>query len=148
MSFLWFLNSSKFFLTGSPDGIVRLRCYTLHTLHPMMLRAPITTMEGHKFPIMDKKETALKAVFDILGLLSPVLCVTYTVLSSSANMKPDSSSSSSSSSGSGSERLMIAAGSSDGTVAVWTVDITTKLNKVESYSCSSLFCHQLRPSER
>ena len=117
-----------------------------------MLRAPITTMEGHKFPIMDKKETAQKAVFDILGLLSPVLCVTYTVLSSSANMKPDnscsSSSSSSSSSGSGSERLMVAAGSSDGTVAVWAVDITTKLNKVESYSCFSLFCHQLRPSER
>ena len=126
---------------------MRLRCYISNTLHPMMLRGPSSTMEGNKIPVLDRKEIAQKAVFDILGLLSPVLCVTYTVLSSPANMKFDSSSSSSSGSGD-SERLMIAAGSSDGTVAVWVSDITTKLNKVESYSCSALFCHQLRPSER
>lgn len=147
-------DSTKFFLTGSPEGIVRLRCYTSNTLHPMTLRGPSGAPEGHIFPIMDRRDTAQKAVFDILGLQSPVLCVSYTVLSSPANMMIDSSSSSSScssSSSSGSndsDRLMIAAGSSDGTVAVWAVDVTSKSTKIEAYSCSMLFCHQLRPSER
>lgn len=115
----------------------------------MTLRGPSGALEGHIFPIMDRRDTAQKAVFDILGLQSPVFCVSYTVLSSPANMRIDSSSSSSGNSGSNdSDRLMIAAGSSDGTVAVWAVDVTSKSTKIEAFSCSMLFCHQLRPSER
>ena len=113
----------------------------------MALREPSGAPEGHIFPIMDRRETAQKAVIDILGLQSPVLCVSYTVLSSPANMKIDSSSSNSSGSNDG-DRLMIAAGSTDGTAAVWAVDVTSKSTKIEAYSCSMLFCHQLRPSER
>ena len=179
--------SSQCMVSGSQNGIVRL--WTLSLQKPITTPVTagstfaygVSQLRGTNTQIKEEKKQMPIAEFK--EMQSPVLCVTLTVspsgidisgsstgssssssyssrIYSSNNNSSMNSSSSGSASRSNSSSMMIAAGSLDGTVAVWAaspssssqsdeVDITSDSNNnINTHSHRLLFCHQLRPSER
>ena len=124
-------------VSGSEDGTVRLWSLSLQT--------PVTAPPTYGYSAaqlrasLSPKRNEIKqvAIVEFRDVQSPIMCVNLTVF--------DGYSSSSSSKISG---ILVAAGSMDGTVMVWTVDLAEQGGVMKAVSQSLLFCHQLRPSER
>ena len=99
-------------------------------------------------------ESRQKAIVELKDVQAAVLCVTLTpcraVVKSVTNSTGSTHSSSSSSSNScdSGGGLLIAAGANDGTVAMWSANLSPESTDAESLKSTLLFCHQLRPCER
>ena len=138
---------SQCMVSGSRDGTVRLWSLSLQT--------PVTAPPTYGYSAVQlraslspkKIEIKRGAIAEFSDVQSPIMCVNLTDFDaySSSNGSNNSSSSSSNNKING---ILVAAGSLDGTVMVWTVDLAGQGGDMKAVSRSLLFCHQLRPSER
>ena len=128
-------------MCGSHDGKVRLWSLSLQTVStsPVAGYGLSGTVEVHSQALKDKEGKRQKALVEFIEVQSPILCVNQVVTRSATGTSSTDSSIC---------RLVIAAGSMDGTVAVWSSDIDTDTDTLRATNCRLLFCHQLRPSER
>ena len=123
-------------ISGSHDGIVRLWSLSLRTpvASPSSYGYGVGPLRGHFSPT--KEETKQSPIAEFNDAQSPIMCVTLTVLESSSSGNCNS------------KKILVAAGSMDGTVIVWAVNLAEQSGDVKTVARSLLFCHQLRPSER
>jgi WD40 repeat protein len=132
-------------VSGSHDGKVRLWSLSLQTVSspPSLGYGLSGTAERNSHPSKDKEAKRQKALAEFIEVQSPVLCVNQVVTWSASGMSSTDSTSDSSTCS-----LVVAAGSMDGTVAVWSSDIDMVSGTLRATDSRLLFCHQLRPSER
>lgn len=130
-------------MSGSHDGKVRLWSLSLQAVWspPAQGYGLSGAAEGHSQASRDKEGKRQKALAEFIEVQSPVLCVNQVATRSASGISSTDSSAC---------RLVVAAGSIDGTVAVWSSDIDTDTGTgtLRATNCRLLFCHQLRPSER
>lgn len=128
-------------MSGSHDGTVRLWSLSLQSVSTSLTpgHGSQGADAGQTHSVKDKGDRRQRSLADFIEVQSPILCVTQVVVQPAAGMT---------STGNSACRLVVAAGASDGTVAVWSADVDMDSDTLNATNCRLLFCHQLRPSER